>query len=171
MIWPPLSRFPFPHAVDELVAAEIGALLLLEVELAFDHHLGGDPGMVGADHPQGVLALQAGDAGEDVLQRIVERMADVEAAGDVGRRHDDGERLGVGARRAEQALALPMGIPAGLDGGGVEGFGELGHGQRLAVPRCSINLEGPTRNKSIIRRLLALLPDCLRNRSPALGGS
>ena len=26
--------------------------------------------------------------------------------------------------------------------GGVEGFGELGHGLRLAVPRCSINLVG-----------------------------
>ena len=70
-------------------------------------------------------------AGEDVLQRIVERMADVERAGDVGRRHDDGERRRVGALGAEQALPFPMGIPAGLDRGGVEGLGKFGHEARL----------------------------------------
>ena len=52
----------------------------LLVELALDHHLGGDAGMVGADHPQRVLALQPRVADEDVLQRVVERMADVERA-------------------------------------------------------------------------------------------
>ena len=60
---------PFPDLGDELLAAEIGALLLPLVELALDHHLGGDAGMVHADHPERVLALQPRVADEDVLQR------------------------------------------------------------------------------------------------------
>ena len=61
---------PFPHLVDELVAGEIGALLLPLVQLPLDHHLRRDAGMIGANHPQSVLALHPGAANEDVLQRI-----------------------------------------------------------------------------------------------------
>jgi hypothetical protein len=95
--------------------------------LPLDHHLRGDAGMVGADHPQGILALQAGVARKDVLQRIVERMADVERTRHVGRRVDDGPRLGTGTIRAELARAFPMRIPALFDFGGVEGFWKLAH--------------------------------------------
>ena len=89
--------------------------------------------MIGADHPERVLALQPSVAREDVLQRIVERMADVERAGDVGRRVDDRPRLGVRALGTEQAVLLPMAVPAGFDRGGVEGLGQrvlgkLAHG-------------------------------------------
>ena len=124
----PALRFPLPHLGHEFVAGEVGALLLLLGELALDHHLGGDPGMVGADHPQGVAALHPRAANEDVLQRDVERMADVQAARDVGRRHDDRIGLGRRARRAEAAAALPMAVPAGLDRAGFEGLGKFGHG-------------------------------------------
>ena len=125
--------------LEERLAADVGALDALAVEVALDHHLGGDAGMVGADHPQRVLALHPRVADQDVLQRIVERMADVERAGDVGRRHDDGEGLGVVALGAEQPLPLPMGIPAGLDRARFERLGKFGHAARLAVPRRSIN--------------------------------
>jgi hypothetical protein len=120
-------RLPFPDMLEEGVAADVGALDTLAVEVALDHHLGGDAGMVGADHPERVLALHPGVARQDVLQRVVERMADMQRAGDVGRRHDDGERLGVLSLRAEQALPFPMGIPFGLDRAGLEGLGKLGH--------------------------------------------
>jgi len=53
----------------------------------------------------------------------VERMPDMQRAGDVGRRVDDRPRLGAGAIGTEQALAFPMLIPAGFDFGGVEGLG------------------------------------------------
>ena len=80
-------------------------------------------------------------AREDVLQRIVESMADVERSRDVGRRHDDRPRLGVGPVGPEQAAALPVRVPALLDDFGVEGLGKLAHAEaRLAMPRCSINL-------------------------------
>ena len=101
--------------IEESLAADLDTLNALTVEVSLDHHLRGDAGMVGADHPERVLALHSGMARQNVLQRIVERMADVQRAGDVGRRHDDGEGLGTLPLRAEQALPLPMGIPSGLD--------------------------------------------------------
>ena len=79
--------------------------------------------MVGAHHPQRVLAAQPLVADHDILQRVVERVADMQAAGDVGRGVDDRIGLGVGAFGAEQALVLPMSVPARLDFGGIESFG------------------------------------------------
>ena len=132
VIAPPHSAFHSQTLLDEVLAAEVGALTALALELALDHHLGGDAGMVGADHPQRVLALQPRVAGQDVLQRVVERVADMERAGDVGRRDDDRERLGLGPLGAEQPLLFPMRIPARLDLGGVEGLGQFGHGEALS---------------------------------------
>ena len=85
--------------------------------------------MIGANHPQRILAAQALIADHHVLQRIVERVADVQAARHVRRRVDDGEGFRIGAFRAEQPLVLPMGVPAGLDFGGIEGLGQFGHGK------------------------------------------
>jgi hypothetical protein len=62
------------------------ALLL---ELARHHHLRGDAGVIGAGLPQRVIALHAPPADQHVLQRVVERMTQMQAAGDVGRRDDD----------------------------------------------------------------------------------
>ena len=128
MIWPPDCAFHSQTCSTNASRAHVGALDALALELALDHHLGGDAGMVHADHPERVLALQPGVADEDVLERVVERVADMERAGDVGRRDDDGEGLGLGPLGAEQALLLPMGIPARFDLGGVEGLGQFGHG-------------------------------------------
>ncbi len=122
---------PLPDMLDEGLAAHVGALDSLAFQVALDHHLGGDPGMVHPDHPERILPLQPGVADEDVLERQVERVADMERAGDVGRRDDDGERLGLGPLGSEQALLLPAGVPAGFDFGRVEGLGKLGHVGRL----------------------------------------
>ena len=62
-------------------------------ELPLDHHLGGDAGVIGARLPQHVAAVHAPVAAEDVLQRVVERMAHMQIAGDVRRRNDDAEGL------------------------------------------------------------------------------
>ena len=50
-----------------------------------------DARMVGAGHPEGVVAAHAVVAGQDVLQGVVQCMADMQHAGDVGRRDDDGK--------------------------------------------------------------------------------
>ncbi len=115
---PARALLPFPHLGDErrpahLAAADIGARAR---QLALDHHLRRDAGMVRARLPQHRLAAHPLEADQRVLDRVVEGVAHVQAAGDVGRRQHDAERLGrgVGTRR-EQAGVLPRGIDAGLD--------------------------------------------------------
>ena len=81
---------PGPDPLDQGVAAQVvaGLLLLLEQPL-LDDGLGGDAGVVGAGHPEAVVALHPPPADQDVLQRVVERMAQVQAPGDVRRRDHD----------------------------------------------------------------------------------
>jgi hypothetical protein len=130
---------PLPDAADELLPAEVGAPDPFLLEIALDHHLGGDPRMVGADHPQSVLALQPRMPRQDVLQRVVERVADVQRAGDVGRRIDDRPGLGMRPLRAEQAVRFPMLVPAALDRGGVERLRQFGHGDAISGSRAPVS--------------------------------
>ena len=111
---------PFPHLFDKGLAGVIGALVLALFHLPLDHHLRGDAGVIGAHHPQCILATHALVAHDDILQGIVERVADMQASGDIGRRVDDGEGHGIGALGPEQAIALPVLIPLRLNRGGVE---------------------------------------------------
>ena len=84
---------PRPGALEELFAADVllGDALGLE---GLDHlDLGGDGGVVRARHPEGRVALHAVVADEYILRHLIQRVAHVELAGDVRRRHDDGEGL------------------------------------------------------------------------------
>ena len=89
---------PLPDALDERLAAQVVAGLALLGELALDHVLGGDAGVVHAGLPQRLVALHALAAGEGVDQRVLEGVAQVEAARDVRRRDDDGVRRLVALR-------------------------------------------------------------------------
>ena len=84
------SSFQAQMRCDQGVAAQVvpGFLLLLEQPL-LDDGLGGDAGVVGAGHPEDVVALHPPPADQDVLQGVIERVAQVERAGDVGRRDHD----------------------------------------------------------------------------------
>ena len=94
-------------------------------EIAHHDHLGGDAGVVGAGLPQHVVALHAAPADQHVLQRVVERVAHVQAARDVGRRDDDAvRRLGRLRMRLERAGLLPLRVEAGFDLLGVVGLVE-----------------------------------------------
>ena len=109
---------PLPDFGGEGLAAHFSAGGLLGLgEVAFDDHLGGDAGVVLARLPECVVALHAVPADQDVLQRVVERVAHVENAGDVrGRDHDrEGFRavLGVGPG-FERAGAFPSLVKAGF---------------------------------------------------------
>src|SRR5437762_2998020 len=67
---------PLPDMLQERLTADVGALDALALEVTLDHHLRRDAGMVGANHPQSVLAEHPLAPGEDVLERDVERVAD-----------------------------------------------------------------------------------------------
>ncbi len=69
-------------------------------ELLLDLDLGGDSRVVGAGKPQRVEAVHALVADQDVLQRVVQGVAPVQRAGDVGR----GITIAYG-RRGEAASA------------------------------------------------------------------
>ncbi|MEJ0042408.1 MAG: hypothetical protein WDM81_09400 [Rhizomicrobium sp.] len=112
---------PFPHRFEEFLAAQGDAALLALGQLALDDELGGDAGMVGADLPEHVLAAHPLEADEDVLERVVERVADMQPPGDVRRRDHDAERLGIRtAAGLEGAGRLPLGVDAPFHGFGVE---------------------------------------------------
>ena len=88
---PAVLILPFPDFLQKLVAAEVvpvadGALFF---ESFFHHGLGGDAGVVGAGQPEHFLAKHPGAPGEDVLDGVVEDVAEGEDAGDVGRGDDD----------------------------------------------------------------------------------
>ncbi len=120
------ARFdlPRPDPLQELVAAEIAPARLLALhQLALDDHLRRNAGVIGARLPQDVLAPHAPIAAENVLQRVIERMAHMQRAGHVRRRNDDAEWLSLGAFRpagAEGARRLPLRPDAALDDAGVE---------------------------------------------------
>ena len=56
-----------------------------------------------AGEPEGLVALHAMPAGGDVNLGVFEHVPDVEAAGDVGRRNDEGEDLARGVGRGGRA--------------------------------------------------------------------
>ena len=120
---PPDFVLPLPDALDEFLAAEFAAMDLPLHELTFHHHLGGDARMVHARLPQHVPAAHALEAAQDVLDRVVQRVAHMKRAGDVRRRNDDRVGNGVAAILAPGLEGLRL-VPAGgnsrLDGGGIE---------------------------------------------------
>ena len=98
---------PLPDPLDERLPAQVVPAQALLGQLALDDVLGGDARVVHAGHPQRGVSLHPAPPDQRVHQGVVERMADVQRAGDVGRRDDDaegGRRRGyVGRVGAEQA--------------------------------------------------------------------
>ncbi len=123
-------RLPVPDPGDEALAAQrIAALALaFQGQVAADHHLGGDAGVVGAHLPQHVEAAHAVVAHQRVHQRVLEGVAHVQGAGHVRRRQQD--RIGHAlATRLEAAAGFPLRVQARFEGlGFVAGGQGVGHG-------------------------------------------
>ena len=75
---PPVALLPLPHPLDEGLPAQVVAGEALPRQLALDHVLGGDAGVVGAGDPQGGVALHALAPDQGVLDGHVEGMAHVQ---------------------------------------------------------------------------------------------
>ncbi len=100
---------PVPHLVDEQLATEVFLLLSVGGELLLDDGLRRDAGVIHAGQPQHFEALHTLTACERIHQGVVERVAHVQAAGDIrGRQHD--RVPGLVARRV--GLEIPGVDPA-----------------------------------------------------------
>jgi hypothetical protein len=85
------------------------------LQLALDDDLRGDAGVVGARHPQRVVAAHAVVAGQRVHDGLVERVAHVQRARHVGRRQLDGRtRASPGPAWARTGPGRPTPAPSGL---------------------------------------------------------
>jgi hypothetical protein len=119
----------------------------LRLELPLDHDLRRDPRVIGAGEPERVVAEHAVIPGQRVHDRLVESVAHVEHAGHVRWRKLDAEsRLARRGAGLEVAFAVPVGIPARLDRGGVEGLGEfhwIGAARCADAARNAANYSGP----------------------------
>ena len=83
---------PLPDAIQESLAAKILATLAFFLKSLFYDILRGNAGVVCAREPEGVLSLHSAPPYENILNRLVERVAHVENARHVWRR--DYNRIG-----------------------------------------------------------------------------
>ncbi len=115
-----VGLLPLPDLLDEGFAAQIVACLLLFGKFALHDVLRGDARMIGARHPERLEPRHAFVPDEDVLQRVVQRVAHVQHAGHVRRRNDYGEFRPVrGLIRVEVTLFAPERVPPVFDKGGI----------------------------------------------------
>ena len=140
---------PLPDLLHEFLAAEVVAMLdRAFLAQRFLHRvLRGNARVVGAGEPEHFLAQHARAAGEDVLDGVVQHMAEREDARDVRRRDDDGIRRalladarGVGFKAF---VVEPLLIPAGFDFRRRVGLVEFGHGRagNMHAPALPANLQ------------------------------
>ena len=150
---------PLPDALLERVAAEVLPRLSLGREVLLDGVLRRDAGVVEAGLEERVVALHPPRPDDRVGERELQRVAEVQVAGDVRRRVRDREalarRVGVGV---VVAFLFPRALPALLDA--------LGLVQRFHLARDpSLASEAPQGTGEITQRLW--LHPSGQSRSPA----
>ena len=96
---------------EELLACKVGLPDAFCGKLANHLSLGRDSGVVGAGHPQSILALHARTAHENILNGIVEHVAHVQHAGHVWRRYYNSIGLACIGFAVEKLVLKPISIP------------------------------------------------------------
>ena len=103
---------PLPGPLQKALPAHVLLGEAFSGQSFHDLNLGGDGGVVCAREPQHLIARHALIAGDGVLQGVVEGVAHMELARDVGGRDHDGEGRLVRVRfSVEVAVLLPLLIP------------------------------------------------------------
>ncbi len=98
---------PLPDPLDQAFATDVmSRKILLFLEPTFHHRLRRDPGVVGSRHPKGFKPHHSMHSDDDVLQRVVQAVAEMQCTGDVGRRDHDGEGFAIRVDLGVAALGL-----------------------------------------------------------------
>ena len=119
--------FPLPDPLDQSFTAEIVTSFVFGFpDPFFNTSLSRNSGVIGAGHPQRVIALHSLEPDYYILQCIVERVSEVECSGHVGRWDDDRKRLLVRIGFAVKVTTVfPHFEQAFLCGGKVESCGDI----------------------------------------------
>jgi len=67
--------FPLPDCFNKGFATQFMTRFFFFCQLPFNDHLGGNTGVIGAWHPESVVALHALPADQNVLKRSAQRVA------------------------------------------------------------------------------------------------
>ena len=137
---------PFPHTLDECLAAHLLACGAFARDLALHQHLRRDAGVIGARHPENLVAAHTVPADEDVALSVLKHVAHVQVAGDIGRGQQNRERRlalrvfafggGGRSRLREEVFAHPVLGPVIFNGGRVVSFWQVvRHGGQWRAPR------------------------------------
>ena len=98
---------PIPDALHERLAADVVARLAFQFEQPFLHHrLRRNAGVVGAGHPERIVARHAVPARQQILHDVVHGVPHVERARHVGQRHHDDVAPPVVVGRRGKGLGL-----------------------------------------------------------------
>ena len=120
--------FPGPDLVEEALAAEVEAGLALIAEFFLHLYLRGDARVVVAGQPERGVAVHALVADEHVLDGLIKGVAQMELAGYVRGRDDDGEGLLLGVALSVEVVALkPHVVDLVFDLFGVVHLGKFSH--------------------------------------------
>ena len=115
---------PVPALLQEAFSSQrvlVDSLFLQGID---DLDLGGDGRVVGPGLPEGIISLHPLEADQDILHGIVQGMAHMELAGDIGRGDDDRKGLFTVVNfRVEVLFVLPVLINTVLDSLGIVGLG------------------------------------------------
>jgi hypothetical protein len=79
--------------------------------LPLDDILRSDAGVIGSRNPEDVITIHPFIATENILERVIQGVADVERSRDIGRRNHHGEGSAISTRRLEVTRLNPPGIP------------------------------------------------------------
>ena len=133
--------FPFPDFFQEGFSAQIvAAPARCLFEVFFHPYLRGDSGMVCSGQPEGFISFLARAAHQDVLDGVVQYMAQMQHSRDVGGRDDDRVgRLFRSRVSLETTFFNPAGLPFFFHQGGIVCFGQIRHGQKGSIKFFSFN--------------------------------
>ena len=135
---PAVLVLPFDHAPEKLLPADIVPRFVFGLtQMLFDRRLRADAGVIRAGQPEDLETLHAGAPRKDVLDRVVQDVAECQDARHIRRRDDDGIRRLRGMRvRPEISGFFPARVPFRFDGVRVVSLWQLRHREGMMRARC-----------------------------------